>query len=92
MERIRSELEFFGFTVTSLVAEGNPAKTIDRVAREQDVSLIVIGSHGRSATEDVLLGSVSDAVICQTHPARFGCQTRYVLQGLLNEGGSYMAS
>ena len=64
MERIRSELEFFGFAVTSIIAEGNPAEAIDRVAREQDVSLIVIGSHGRSATEDVLLGSVSDAVIC----------------------------
>jgi len=65
MERIRSELEFFGFSVTSIIAEGNPAEAIDRVAREQDVSLIVIGSHGRSATEDVLLGSVSDAVICR---------------------------
>jgi nucleotide-binding universal stress UspA family protein len=65
MERIRRELEFFGFTVNSLVVDGNPAKTIDRIAREQDVSLIVIGSKGRSAAEDVLLGSVSDAVICQ---------------------------
>ena len=65
MERIRGELEFFGFTVNSLVVEGNPAKSIDRIAREQDVSVIVIGSHGRSAAEDVLLGSVSDAVICQ---------------------------
>jgi nucleotide-binding universal stress UspA family protein len=65
MERIRRELEFFGFTVNSLLVDGNPAKTIDRIAREQDVSLIVIGSHGRSAAEDVLLGSVSDAVICQ---------------------------
>ncbi|MBZ5688387.1 MAG: universal stress protein [Acidobacteriia bacterium] len=65
MERIRSELEFFGFSVTSIIAEGNPAEAIERVAREQDVSLIVIGSHGRSATEDVLLGSVSDDVICR---------------------------
>ena len=65
MERIRRELEFFGFTVNSLVVDGNPAKTIDRIAREQDVSLIVIGSKGRRAAEDVLLGSVSDAVICQ---------------------------
>ena len=65
MERIRSELEFFGFSVTSIIAEGNPAEAIDRIAREHDVSLIVIGSHGRSATEDVLLGSVSDAVICR---------------------------
>jgi nucleotide-binding universal stress UspA family protein len=65
MQRIRSELEFFGLNVTSLIADGSPAPTIERIAREQDVSLIVMGSRGRSATEDVLLGSVSDAVICR---------------------------
>ncbi len=65
MQRIRSELEFFGFNVSSVVADGAPAAAIERVAREQDVSLIVIGSRGRSAAEDVLLGSVSDAVICR---------------------------
>jgi nucleotide-binding universal stress UspA family protein len=65
MERIRKELEFFGFAVNSLLIDGNPAKTIDRIAREQDASLIVIGPRGRSTAEDILLGSVSDAVICQ---------------------------
>ena len=65
MQQIRSELEFFGFNVTSIVADGAPAAAIERVGREQDVSLIVIGSRGRSAAEDVLLGSVSDAVICR---------------------------
>lgn len=65
MQRIRSELEFFGINVNSIIADGGPAAAIERVAREQDVSLIVIGSRGRSAAEDVLLGSVSDAVICR---------------------------
>ncbi len=79
MQRIRSELEFFGFNVTGIIADGTPAPTIERVASEQDVSLIVIGSHGRSSAEDVLLGSVSDAVICHhakpvlvVRPARIG--------------------
>ena len=65
MQQIRSQLEFFGFSVTTIVLSGDPATVIDRVAREQDVSLIVIGSHGRTAAEDVLIGSVSDAVICR---------------------------
>jgi nucleotide-binding universal stress UspA family protein len=65
MQQIRSQLEFLGFKVTTIMLEGKPAPLIDRVAREQDVSLIVIVSHGRSAAEDVLLGSVSDAVICR---------------------------
>ncbi len=64
MQRIRSEL-FFGFNVSSIIADGSPAAVIERVAREQDISLIVIGSRGRSAAEDALLGSVSDAVICR---------------------------
>ncbi len=62
MSRIREELRFFGFSVTTLIAEGSPAKTIDRVAVEQDVSLIVIGAQGRS---DVLLGSASDEFVCR---------------------------
>ena len=65
MQQIRSQLEFFGFSVTNIVLNGDPASAIGRVAGEQDVSLIVIGSHGLSAAEDVLIGSVSDAVICR---------------------------
>ncbi len=63
MEQIRSQLEFFGFGVTSIVLDGDPATIIDGVARERDVSLIVIGSHGRSAAEAGRLGSVADALI-----------------------------
>lgn len=65
MQQVRSELEFFGFNVSSIIADGSPAAAIERVSRQQDVSLIVIGSQGRSAAEDVLLGGVSDAVICR---------------------------
>ncbi len=68
LERIRKELEFFGYSITVVVNEGDSFKEIDRVTEEQDVSLIVIGSTGRSSAADVMLGSVSDAVVC--HHAR----------------------
>lgn len=44
---------------------GRPAKEICRFASEQEVDLIVIGSHGRSGVSEALLGSVSHAVANQ---------------------------
>lgn len=44
---------------------GHPATEICRFAREQDVDLIVVGSHGRSGIREALLGSVSHAVANQ---------------------------
>jgi nucleotide-binding universal stress UspA family protein len=41
---------------------GHPSTEICRFAESQDVDLIVIGSHGRSALKEALLGSVSHAV------------------------------
>jgi nucleotide-binding universal stress UspA family protein len=65
LERIKAELEFFGYSTTVVVCTGDAFKEIDRVTAEQNASLIVIGATGRSAAADVMLGSVSDAVVCR---------------------------
>jgi nucleotide-binding universal stress UspA family protein len=52
-----------GFEVKVRIERGIPFKEILRVESEEDVSLIVIGSHGRSNVEEMLLGSVSEKVI-----------------------------
>lgn len=52
-----------GFKVKVRIERGIPFKEILRVESEEDVSLIVIGSHGRSNVEEMLLGSVSEKVI-----------------------------
>ena len=47
--------------VTTLV--GSPAGEILRYATEQEVDLIVIGTHGRGAIGHMLLGSVTERVV-----------------------------
>ena len=49
----------------SAMVWGHPAQEICRFARDNDVDLIVIGSHGRSGLKRALLGSVSHAVANQ---------------------------
>ena len=59
----RRALEKRGLKVTVQTPVGNPGKEILAAADAQEVSLIVIGSHGRSNIRDRLLGTVSEHVI-----------------------------
>ena len=60
---IESELKEAGLEVKVRVERGVPHSKILEVAEEEEVSVIVLGSHGRSNLSDMLLGSVSDHVI-----------------------------
>ena len=51
--------------VKPVLVWGHSADEICRYARENDVDMIVIGSHGRSGIREALLGSVSHAVANQ---------------------------
>ena len=65
-EQIKSvdiELKEAGFDTKMMVERGDPYSKILEVAKKQDVSIIIIGSHGRSNLSSVLLGSVSDHII-----------------------------
>jgi universal stress protein A len=48
--------------VQVMVAVGTPAEEILRVARDEKVDLIVMGTHGRTGVRHLLLGSVAEAV------------------------------
>jgi nucleotide-binding universal stress UspA family protein len=52
-----------GVPMETLLMEGNAAREILRVAEEQQISLIVLGTHGRTGLSRVLLGSVAEDVI-----------------------------
>jgi nucleotide-binding universal stress UspA family protein len=49
--------------------EGPPAAEIVRLAKELDVDLILVGSHGRGALARAILGSTADKVVRTAHCA-----------------------
>jgi len=49
--------------VQYLLAEGDPATEILRVARETKCDLIVMGTHGRTGLNRLLMGSVAEEVV-----------------------------
>ena len=54
---------FKGLTVHPEVREGTPAEAIASFAKEKDIDLIVMGTHGRGWLAHVLLGSVTEKVV-----------------------------
>lgn len=49
--------------VDSAVLVGDPAQQIVNYAREQDLDLIVMSTHGRKGLEHVIFGSVAENVV-----------------------------
>ena len=58
---IKDELKKSGFEVKSMIKTGIPMREILK-AEEENVSVIVIGSHGKSYLEEIFLGFVSEKV------------------------------
>lgn len=58
--------------ITQLVEDGDPAEEIFRVAKNMNVSLIVLGTRGLGTMREVLMGSVSHKV---THISECPCMT-----------------
>lgn len=52
-----------GYSVTSSYAVGDIAQEINNIAREKKSDLIVMGSHGRGALKNLVLGSVATKVL-----------------------------
>ena len=57
------ELKAGGLQVKVRIEQGTPFRDILRVEEEEQVSIIIIGSHGKSVVKEMLLGSVSEKVV-----------------------------
>ncbi len=63
LKLIKDELKDSGFNVKVRTERGIPFTEILRAEEEEEVSLVVMGSHGKSLVKEMLLGSVSENVI-----------------------------
>jgi nucleotide-binding universal stress UspA family protein len=52
-----------GIAVSHVLLEGDPATAIVRYAADAGIDVIVIGTHGRTAAERPLMGSVAEHVM-----------------------------
>ncbi|MBA3241358.1 MAG: universal stress protein [Acidobacteria bacterium] len=63
LPKVAAGAEFAGLDVEDVIAHGEAASEIVRVAGERRVDLIVISSHGRTGLGRILFGSTAEAVV-----------------------------
>ena len=62
LERRRSELAAEGFTCAAVLALGEPSDEIIKLAREKNIDLIAMTTHGHRLISDILYGATADKV------------------------------
>lgn len=65
-DTVRAEAETVGVTVTTTISQGVPHEEILAYVDDHAIDLVVMGTHGRTGFERVLLGSVTEKVIRTT--------------------------
>lgn len=62
-ETARERAESYDADVETVSKTGSPARAIVAYADDHDVDHVVVGSHGRSGVDRLLLGSVAELVV-----------------------------
>jgi len=63
LAKLGSEVRAKGVAVRELVAQGKPSAEILRIAREETVDMIVLGTHGKGLLDRSLFGSTTERVV-----------------------------
>ncbi len=66
INKIKEELEKYGYSVKCIIDSGSPHKKIVKYAENEDVNVIIMGSHGETNLKEILLGSVTEYVVKNT--------------------------
>lgn len=62
-KRVKEIAEEYGARAEAIVEKGRPYEVIVKTAKEKSADLTVVGSHGRTGIERLLMGSVTERVI-----------------------------
>jgi nucleotide-binding universal stress UspA family protein len=63
LQEIANRLRKAGLDATALLVHGATVETILKEASDLDVDMIVVGTHGRGAMYQLLVGSVSEGIL-----------------------------
>ena len=63
LEKLVAEAKGRGVSARFQVAQGKPSLEIMRVAREESVDMIVLGTHGKGVLDQALFGSTTERVV-----------------------------
>jgi nucleotide-binding universal stress UspA family protein len=67
LPKLGAREECAGLDVEEVLVHGDAAGEIVRVARERDIDLIVISSHGRTGWGRMIFGSTAESVVRHAH-------------------------
>lgn len=63
LAKLTAQVRERGVDVREIVAQGKPATEIIRVARDETIDMIVLGTHGKGVLDQALFGSTTERVV-----------------------------
>jgi len=63
LSKLAAEVRGQGLTVQERLSQGTPSAEIIRIAKEEPVDLVVLGSHGKGLLDHALFGSTTERVV-----------------------------